>query len=624
VSRPRADRRDRPSLRLRALLPALLLAVCTVCTGQGEEPVPGREVVYSFLDSGDLDVADGMLDDCWEVAVGRFEPTCFDGLPTWTEDPYSERYWRFVFYSLRPTRHLLQAWRQTGDRAYLDKLLAILESFVEAAPDCEWLDDWHGTAFRAMVLVNTYRKLEQDGELPEELARGLRREIRSAGVYLADEGHFEGDYNHGLNQAAALLLVAEEFPAPAGSCHGGWRELALDRLDYVMDEIVYADGVQIEMSPRYHFYVLTLAWQVVEWARRFDVPVSQRVADQVEGMVSYAAWVTLPDGTFPLIGSSTWGDIHDYNPDVLETIAALDPHFEHVWTSGEAGEAPDETAVLFEESGQWIARAGPADPDEYALQTHVILDAGPRRTSHAQFDALGLHLYADGRPVLPDSGLYTYESGSRHDYFFGSTAHSTVTVDGGTQGGGPATPGRTASGGDWAWQSGAHELYEGVRHWRGALLLEQGLVLVLDRLTSEQEHAYAQTWQLAPEAEVAGDEAGVVVTDGLGAPLRLYQLGDVELELEVFEGAEDPLQGWHSDEYEVMVPSPTLEFGTVATRATLATLLQVQTDAQEPSWTVELDDEALVVELTLDDRSWQVEITSPDLPEEAIDVVETR
>ena len=581
--------------------------------------MPGREVIYTFLDQGDLAVADGMLDDCWDVAIGRFEPWCTDGLPTWTEDPYNERYWRFVFYSLRPTAHLLWAWRETGDRTYLDKLLDILESYIDAAPDCPWLGDPHGTAFRAMVLVNTYRKLEQDGELPDALASDLRREIRLAGAYLADPRHFESHYNHGLNQAAALLLVGEEFPGGDG-CDGDWRDLALERLDQVMEEIVYPDGVEVEMSPRYHFYVMTMAWEVDHWAREYGVPISQTVADQVQAMVAYAAWVTQPDGRFPLIGSSTVGDIREYRPWVLEEIAATDPLFEHTWTAGVSGQAPEDHAVLFPDSGQWMARAGSMQPEDYALQTHLVFDVGPRRTSHAQYDALSLHLYADGRPVLPDSGLYTYESGTRHSYFFGSTSHSTVIVDGLSQMDGHAAPGLTALGEEWAYQSGSHDLFEGVHIWRAVLLLGPGRVLVLDRVQSQDEHRYSQLWQLAPGALAQGDVAGVVVSDGQGASLQIIQGSTGDLELELFEGADDPMQGWHSDEYEMMVPSPTLEYRAEASEALFATLLVAEPGVGAPTFAAWLDPDLMSIDLEIGDRSWFIDVADPGGPDEAVQI----
>ena len=106
-----------------------LLSACGPPLPSVSDHLSGLERAYSFLDEGEIERADRLLDDCW-ILDPFPEEVCLDGLPTWTEDPLEERYWRFVFYALRPTRHLLYAWRETGNGVYLDKLRAILGSLV--------------------------------------------------------------------------------------------------------------------------------------------------------------------------------------------------------------------------------------------------------------------------------------------------------------------------------------------------------------------------------------------------------------------------------------------------------------------------------------------------------------
>ena len=77
----------------------------------------GKEIIYSFLDEGDIKIANEYLDN--EYRISRFDPVYIENI-TWDEDPYEERYWRFVFFSLQETRHLLKAFRETGDERYKD------------------------------------------------------------------------------------------------------------------------------------------------------------------------------------------------------------------------------------------------------------------------------------------------------------------------------------------------------------------------------------------------------------------------------------------------------------------------------------------------------------------------
>ena len=91
-------------------------------------PLPlGRESVYELVNQGDLGAADDLLRDVWQLP--RFAPAAL-GTLTWHEDPYKQKYWRFIFYSLRPSSNLLWAYYRTGQTKYRDKLLAILDSYL--------------------------------------------------------------------------------------------------------------------------------------------------------------------------------------------------------------------------------------------------------------------------------------------------------------------------------------------------------------------------------------------------------------------------------------------------------------------------------------------------------------
>lgn len=552
-------------------LPIAALLLAAGCTPLGTSPVPGREVIYGFLDEGDVAVADALLGDCWMVAP-RFDVHCFDGLPAWDEDPFDERYWRFVFYSLRPTTHLLAAWSETGDVSYADKLVEILDSYDRHADQSPFMDDRHGTAFRAMVLVNSYRKLDAGGLLSRDLANRLRRRIRGAGTYLANDRNFEGDYNHGVNQAAALLLVSQEFP-PA-TAPSEWEQLALGRLEGVLEDVLYSDGVLVEQSPGYHLYVLSHLFQIDDWGRRFDVPLPSELTEATAAMADFAAQITQPDGWLPLIGSTDEKHLATYDVSAFDRIAEQSPTLRYVRTAGADGEPPARSA-LFPDSGQFVARSGLDPGEEEAERTHLVFDMGDAPASHAQLDALSLHLYARGRRLLVDSGMYTYEAGAAHDYFWSTRAHNTVVVDGVSQSRAGGIPVGSVEGEDWIFQSGLLDgLNPGVMHRRGVLLLDRDAVLVLDELDSEATHTYTQTWHLFPgaAAEASAEGLGVVDEDGATA-LRILQGEPVAPQLAIFDGSEDPMQGWYSGMYEILEPAVAVEYRLGGQTARFATLL---------------------------------------------------
>ena len=64
--------------------------------------------------------------------------------------------------------------------------------------------------------------------------------------------------------------------------------------------------------------------------------------------------------------------------------------------------------------------------------TWALVDGGPHGSlncGHAHADALALEVAAGGRPVLTDSGTFSY-TGAERDAFRATAAHNTATVDG--------------------------------------------------------------------------------------------------------------------------------------------------------------------------------------------------
>ena len=561
------------------------LLVTLRCAPDVEDHEPGREIIYQSIGMGEIDAADRMLDDCWLVAE-RFEEHCFDGPPRWDEDPFGERYWRFVFYALRPTSHLLYAYEETGDERYRDKLIEILWSFVDSGVEGIFFWDPHTAAFRAMVLTHTYWNLRHRGDLPDDLEGPLRDQIEDLGEYLADADHFEDNYNHGVNEATALLVVAENFPEMGpGACDGSWSATALARLDALTTDIVFDDGVEVEQSPFYHLYVLSFFWEIQDWAGRYGVSLPEQMDPRIELMVRYLTYIAKPDGEIPLIGSSTQQNIRDYKDHVFSDVADANPVFRYVYTAGEDGEVPPETTVLFPDAGQIVMRSGWGIDEPFEAQTWVFFDVGHWTMTKAHTDALQVLLYGSGRSLVVDSGTYTYESGDYYDHYTGTASHNTVVVDEASQlKQGSTHPRLSASGDGWTYRSGDHELYDGVRHWRAVVLVDSRLLIVIDDLVSDEIHTYDQTWQLHPDLDAEGDVASMWVCDSDGIPsLAIHQADTGTLQLLEHRGSTDPLQGWYSADYEERLDNLTLQYRVQDESARFATVFAFDDLSEAPA-----------------------------------------
>jgi hypothetical protein len=545
------------------------------------QPLPlGKESMFASINEGDLPTADGILNDVWPAR--GFPPAKLPSSLTWTEDPYKDAFWRFMFYGLQYTSHLLWAYFATGDDRYQGKLVAILRSFVVYDETRPWnrqtFDNPHQSAYRAMVLVNTYFKLKKTGHLPGDLDRPIRDAVERLGAYLTDgrhapdqaSGSFESKVNHGFNEAAALLLIADNYPEMKNAA--SWRALAVERLEVMRSTNIDADGVDVENSPFYHMYVLGIVGAIATWAKDHEPSVSPAYTTTRNAMLHYAAYIAQPDGKLPMLGATATTNVPDMDHAVFEPVAALDENFAFVYTRGKQGKMPAPGVELFPTAGLFVLRAK-TPAAEVRNQTFVTFDAGKYRTEHSHLDALSITLFSSGREILPDSGLMTYDHGTDFDYFHGTRAHNTVVVDGVDQQASDATPLRSGTSGDCAWASGRSGLYPGVDHVRTVALLRQDLVLVTDTLASASPHSYVQTWHLLPAAQAPTATAlNVVVSDEKGPVLAIRQGETAGVTVEVKHGATSPMQGWYSTAYGKKTATYALEYTARQASARFVTL----------------------------------------------------
>ena len=551
-------------------------------------PLPfGKESMYAEFNEGDVSTADNLLDNVWP---SRGFPLAHLGWPlTWREDPYNDAFWRFFYYGLRPEASLLYQCQSTGAARYCDRLVAILRSYVtyDATRPSEPLtfDNNHAAAYRAMTLINYMFKLKRLGLLPADLEQGLRGSLERLGVFLANPAHFEGGFNHGFNEGAALLLLAANLPDLPGAA--AWRVTAVNRLQTMLDTNLDGDGVEIENSPFYHVYVLGIVYQIARWAALYEPALAQPYAEAAQRMLRHAAYVTQPNGYLPMLGATATTFMPSQDPTVYGPMADADPEFAFAFTRGARGAHPPDGTYLFPSSGLFLMRSPFASASSPTQQTFVTFDAGPYRTEHSDLDALGITMTTHGSTVLPESGLFTYTSQPDRSYFHGTRAHNTVVVDGRDQAAGSATAGTHGQSGGSTWAAGTSTLYAGVTHRRSVVVLRQGLSLVVDRLASGASHSYTQTWHLAPDAVIDVRGLDVAVSNGSGKRvLTIRQADPAGTTLAAVKGQTAPMQGWYSASYGSKIPAYALEYGRKTASTTFATLLAAGPYAPQTSTVV--------------------------------------
>jgi hypothetical protein len=213
--------------------------------------------------------------------------------------------------------------------------------------------------------------------------------------------------NHLWMNGCALYLGGLFFK-DAGFYQRGKKILAR-----ALDEQVLADGGHIEGSPMYHSLLLTALFQCIEIDAAIgtfgDAAFRHTMREAASRMLGWLQQVTFRNGDWPLVSDST--------PDMTPSPALLLAY------ASALGIAP--TEIPLKESGYRMLRND---------RLEVFADVGsiqpPWQPGHAHSDELTFCLNVDGRPVIVDRGIHTYEAGQGRSVERSTAAHNVVSVPG--------------------------------------------------------------------------------------------------------------------------------------------------------------------------------------------------
>ncbi|MBX3142397.1 MAG: heparinase II/III family protein [Trueperaceae bacterium] len=528
----------------------------------------GRDQIYGDVVRGSVTEADKLLQNV--VPVDRYPDFEWTSGITWGEGIPDEPYWQYLYFGFGPMRHLFAAFEDTLDPIYLLKVMEIVLNFSDegSAEPLAWLDS-HAVAFRSLFLVKTWWKMREYNLISYEDSEAILRLLVRHADYLADPNNAELSYTRGVNQSAALMLIASNFPELD---HGGaWARRASEHLEQSVRLVVDQDGVLVANSPYYHFNALEKLWQIYTFSVAYGPRLSDEFGASVHRMLFPATYLLKPDRSLPLLGASTARRIN-YSG-LYRELADAEPGLLYVLTDGAKGIRPSEKSALFPSSGLAVLRSGWSAGSS---DVYVAIDVGSYRTNHSDLDALSFVLYAS-EDLIQDAGLFTYGAGAEREYFHGTRGHNTVLVDGRDQFTGDVDIGDFVVSDDYSSISASHRLNPGVTHSRSFTLIRDRYLLIVDNLVSDEQHEYRQLFHLGEGVSTTVEGATLHVGRD-GRPLMaLHQLDEVGLEILVTTGQTDPIQGVCSQSFGTAYECPTAEFIKRSDSAVFVTLIEIGT-----------------------------------------------
>lgn len=357
----------------------------------------------------------------------------------------------------------------------------------------------------------------REGSLDPAMVRSLAVQARALEDQL--EYHLLG--NHLWANAKALIFAGLFFE---GAEAERWYRRGIGIAEEQRREQFLADGGHFELSPVYHQLMLEDVLDLINLSAAAGRPLPPPWHATATAALRWLETMTRPDGRVPMLNDSFEG----VSPSSAELLSY----------AGRLGIEPraSEGAGLI-----WLPESG------YARWTGgglcVWADFGrigpDYLPGHAHADCFSFELFADGAPIIVDTGVSTYEPGRIRDYERGSTAHNTMTICDADQaelwasfrvGRRPDIIGlEVTSGGIAAEQDGYDRL--GARHRRGFAFEEKRITI-----TDEVRRARGCAGRVTARLHFAPGVAPIMEGDSvIAGPLRISQEGATAARLEPCE-----------------------------------------------------------------------------------------
>ncbi len=545
-----------------------------------------------------LEIANSILE--YHISPEGTQPKInSDGSIDWCHNPIHSREW-----ILRLNRHqwwpvLGLAYLKSGDERYANTFVNQLVDWISKNKPPIKREEKSSTwrlmevALRLRVSwIPSFGLFYNSPVFTDEAKIIMLRSIYDHARFLS---YFKTTRNHLLRESNGLAHTSICFPEFGDT--KSWLKIALTRFENEIKRQINQDGSHIEMSTGYQWLAVDEFETMYKLLKTNNLSLpNENLSVFLEKMYSMLAYLVRPDGTFPEIndGFIRWS---------YSRLAQAGKMFDrddmiYIGTAGKKGSVPRKTSFGFNDAGLYVMRS-----DWTKDACYLIFDAGPYGGPHGHEDKLSIELYALGQPFIVDSGSYTYDREDPYrNYFVGSQGHNTILVDGLSQirrWNRINMKPKPAKGSYATWVSrpkfdyvsstyndgyGQFSLNKpkdpivisDVRHTRKILFVKPHYWILVDELQATKNHDYQLLYHISPDLDArVQKKSEVLIGRHSNSPsLLLIPIDPKNVLVELENGSEKPIQGWHSLDHHHKTAATTVIYKQTNTSSTVfATLL---------------------------------------------------
>lgn len=444
----------------------------------------------------------------------------------WLAVPNNDDEWTFMLNRFNYVEYLVMATIIEDDIKYMKYVKKLIIDWVDQHPKIVFGNSTRtlDTGMRINAWIDALVYLDNYGLISAKDFIKIEKSIITQIIYMKE--NYIPKYtlsNWGSIQTASIIKIIpllSDF-----SRKETIYKWAIEEFERQMDLQVYDDGLHWEQSTMYHVEVLHYALKILD-DEYYTMP--SRTKTILYNMATALLYQMTPTGAFEAFGDSDISNLNSIlnlcavkfkenkfkvnnesitNMDNLYEMTKKQIDYFHEMTSN----LPEQLNYDGFDSGMFTSRSGWTKNSNFTLFTNGTMGSG-----HAHVDNNHLSIYYKGKPIVIDSGRYTYREDAQERIKLKSAqAHSSVVIDG--------VPASIPSG-SWTFKTYLNPLRNRVKHkgdfhyYEGTILSDKttqlyahtrriithdlGIWFIVDDVRSDGRHSMQTFFNIEPNVQI--------------------------------------------------------------------------------------------------------------------------